>query len=110
MIRRLFAYAALLLFYTAAVFVEGDDVELDCDPCIDRPAYRIQAIVHGTSRDKFWQRVRASALQAALDMRVELDFVLYGESIDTFYLIDEIDSLSHNRLSRLIISLCFRRI
>lgn len=81
LIRRLFAYAALLLFYIAAVFVfvEGGDVELDCDPCINRPAYRIQAIVHGTYRDKFWQRVRASALQAALDMRVELDFVLYDE-------------------------------
>jgi hypothetical protein len=53
-------------------------MDLNCDPCIDRPTYRIQVIVHGTSDDKFWQRIRASSVQAGKYMRVDLDFELYG--------------------------------
>ena len=68
---------AVLILNVAEVFSAGSD--LNCDPCIDRPTYRIQAIVHGTSDDRFWQRLRASSIQAAEDMRVDLDFELYGE-------------------------------
>ena len=72
-----FASIVVLIVNVLAVFVSGQD--LNCDPCIERPTYRIQAIVHGTSDDKFWQRMRSSSIQAANDMRVELDFELYGE-------------------------------
>ena len=99
-VRRLFAYAAVL-FYISSIFVDGQNVELNCDPCINRQTYRIKAIVHGTSRDKFWQRIRASAVQAAKDMRVELDFDLYGK----FYLSNDSRSLSGNHLSRRALSL-----
>ena len=99
-VQRLFAYAAVL-FYISSIFVDGQNVELNCDPCINRQTYRIKAIVHGTSRDKFWQRIRASAVQAAKDMRVELDFDLYGK----FYLSNDSRSLSGNHLSRRALSL-----
>jgi len=70
----------VLCFNIAAAFATGEGMDLDCDPCIERPDYRIKVIVHGISSDKFWQRVRTSSMQAALDMRVKLDFNLY----DTF--------------------------
>lgn len=50
---------------------------LSCDPCIDRPSYNLRAIVHGTSDDAFWLRMRAASVQAARDMRIQLDFELY---------------------------------
>jgi len=71
-------YTALVL-NLAAIFVVGQGNGLNCDPCINRPLYRIRAIVHGTSDDMFWQRLRASSIQAANDMRVHLDFTLYDE-------------------------------
>jgi len=77
--RYLFASYAALIFELAAVLVAGQGDELKCDPCIDRPTYRIRAIVHGTSDDMFWQRMRASSIQAGNDMRVQLDFELYDE-------------------------------
>ena len=76
--KRLFASYLALILNLAAVFVAGQEMDLNCDPCIDRPTYRIQVIVHGTSDDKFWQRTRASSIQAGKDMRVDLDFELYG--------------------------------
>jgi len=75
--KRLFASYLALILNLAAVFVAGQGMDLNCDPCIDRPTYRIQVIVHGTSDDKFWQRTRASSIQAGKDMRVDLDFELY---------------------------------
>jgi len=68
------SYALLII---AVLFGAGQGRELNCDPCIDRPTYTIQAIVHGTSDDKFWRRMRASSIQAAKDMRVDLKFDLY---------------------------------
>ena len=67
------------LFLNTAVFVAGQGNDINCDPCIERPLYRIRAIVHGTSDDVFWQRLRASSIQAGKDMQVELEFDLYGE-------------------------------
>lgn len=52
-------------------------LELDCDPCIDRPTYTVRAIVHGTKIDAFWQRVRAASIQSGKDMRINLEFELY---------------------------------
>ncbi|CAB9511933.1 acid type B receptor subunit 2 [Seminavis robusta] len=52
---------------------------LDCDPCIERPSYTIQAIVHGTQNSQFWLQVKAAAVQAAKDLRVELIFDLYED-------------------------------
>lgn len=53
---------------------------LNCDPCIDRPTYTIKVIAHGTKGDPFWQRLRTASVQSALDMRVALEFELYGKS------------------------------
>mmetsp|Transcript_7169 Transcript_7169/g.17470 ORF Transcript_7169/g.17470 Transcript_7169/m.17470 type:complete len:1075 (-) Transcript_7169:74-3298(-) len=90
MIDRLFDFMMMsfsyyfLAIYTALVletiiFVASHEIDFNCDPCIDRPSYRIRAIVHGTNDDMFWQRLRASSIQAAKDMRVQLDFDLYDE-------------------------------
>ena len=75
----------VLCFNIAAAFATGEGMDLDCDPCIERPDYRIKVIVHGISNDKFWQRVRTSSMQAALDMRVKLDFNLYGKFMQIYY-------------------------
>ena len=81
--KHLFVYyaTAALILKIAAAFVADQGMGLDCDPCINRPTYRIKVIVHGTSRDRFWQRIRASSIQAGKDMRVNLEFDLYGKLI-----------------------------
>ena len=71
----------LLLLVNTVLVVASQENVLHCDPCIDRPSYRIQVIAHGISDDPFWQRMRASSIQAGKDMRVEVDFELYGESV-----------------------------
>ena len=60
---------------------DDKNILLSCDPCVDRPSYRVQVIVHGTSNEPMWQRIRASSIQAGKDMRVQLDFKLYGKSL-----------------------------
>lgn len=52
-------------------------VQPQCDPCVNRTAYTIRAIVHGISTDTFWIQIREAALQSARDMRVNLQFDLY---------------------------------
>jgi ABC-type sugar transport system substrate-binding protein len=49
---------------------------LDCDPCIKRSEYTLQAILHGTSSELFWLEMQASMRQAALDMGVSLTIEL----------------------------------
>lgn len=49
---------------------------LDCDPCIKRSQYTLQAILHGTSSDIFWLEMQASMRQAAVDMGVSLTIEL----------------------------------
>lgn len=83
-------FALLALFFNiAAAFATGDGMDLDCDPCIERPDYSVKVIVHGIASDKFWQRMRVSSRQAALDMRVKLDFDLYGKSMRICYLLSQ---------------------
>ena len=69
----------LLVVAGQAIITIQDNVS--CDPCVDRPSYRVQVIVHGTSNEPMWQRIRASSIQAGKDMRVQLDFELYGKSL-----------------------------
>ncbi|KAL3902467.1 MAG: hypothetical protein SGILL_010813, partial [Bacillariaceae sp.] len=52
----------------------------DCDPCIDRSSFTIQAIVHGPSEETFWQEMKAAMEQAGKDMGVNFVMDLY----DTF--------------------------
>ena len=67
----------LHLSAAAATAAVAPAASLSCDPCIDRPSYNLRAIVHGTSDDAFWLRMRAASVQAAKDMRIGLDFELY---------------------------------
>lgn len=76
--RRLLA-VLVLLANIAAGFATGEGADLMCEPCIERPDYTVKAIVHGTTDDRFWTRVKLSSEQAAKDMRVGLDFELYGK-------------------------------
>ena len=81
---RLQAVVLLLLLAAAAHAVAADadpppddrHPALRCDPCIDRPAYALRAIVHGTASDPFWRGLRAAAVQSARDLRIGLDFPL----------------------------------
>ncbi|CAB9514564.1 ABC transporter substrate-binding protein [Seminavis robusta] len=50
---------------------------LDCEPCINRAAYKIKAIYHGERQDPFWQPVEAAALQAADELGVDLAIQMY---------------------------------
>jgi hypothetical protein len=95
--RSLLVTFAILLFLVAlqvfvvagqAITINDDDDDnynynyvLSCDPCVDRPSYRVQVIEHGASNESMWQRIRASSIQAGKDMRVQLDFELYGKSL-----------------------------
>ena len=77
---RLLLIAVLITTTPLFTFVNAQQsLEIDCDPCIDRPTYKIRAIVHGTKDDAFWQRVRAASVQSGLDMRIDLEFDLYGK-------------------------------
>lgn len=52
-------------------------VKFDCDPCIQRNGYNIQAILHGSSGDPFWQQMQGAMVQAAKDMNVDLGVSLW---------------------------------
>lgn len=58
----------LLLFMGGAV-----SARFDCDPCIERNTYKIQAIVHGSETDPFWLQIQAAMVQAAKDVDVNFD-------------------------------------
>ena len=76
--QHLLAFLVVLL-NIAAAFATGEGSDLDCDPCIERPDYLVKVITHGTSNDEFWLKMRSSTLQAARDMRVAIEFQLYGK-------------------------------
>lgn len=69
----------VLLVSMASAFAKGEGADLMCDPCIERPDYTVKVIVHGTTDDRFWTRVLLASEQAAKDMRIQLDFDLYGK-------------------------------
>ena len=79
MVRDFKQQLVLIIILLAAVMLLGAsaDVSLQCNPCIDRPTYKIHAIVHGTKSSGFWQQVRKAAVQAASDMRVDFTMNLY---------------------------------
>ena len=77
--QHLLAVLVLLANIAAAFGATGEGADLMCDPCIERPEYTVKAIVHGTTDDRFWTRVKLSSQQAAKDMRVKLDFELHGK-------------------------------
>ena len=70
---------SVLLVSMASAFAKGEGADLMCDPCIERPDYTVKVIVHGTTDDRFWTRVLLASEQAAKDMRIQLDFDLYGK-------------------------------
>lgn len=60
-----------------------------CEPCIVREKVKVKAIVHGTQTSIFWQQARAAMLQAARDMRINMNVELY-ETLDTSVMAAEI--------------------
>lgn len=69
----------VVLLNIAAAFASGEGSDLDCDPCIERPDYVVKVITHGTANSDFWLKMKASSVQAGRDMRVTIDFPLYGK-------------------------------
>ena len=82
-------WRSILTFLFVIVFISatsseandaiGVDVSLNCDPCIQRAEYKIQAIYHGVRTDPFWLQVEASAKQMARDLNIRLNVKLYDE-------------------------------
>ena len=52
---------------------------LECDPCTVRSEYTVEAIVHGTASDVFWQQIRVAASQAAQDLGLNFRMKLNDE-------------------------------
>jgi ABC-type sugar transport system substrate-binding protein len=65
---------------------------LSCSPCMDRKTLTLQAILHGSPQDPFWQQVQASAQATAADLGVSLDVVLYDDDHDD----DSSTSITHD--------------
>jgi ABC-type sugar transport system substrate-binding protein len=66
---------------TAEFELDSDFYVGKCDPCIPRNQYRIQAIVHGTTNDVYWQQVQLAMEQASRDTGVELELTLYKDGM-----------------------------
>jgi simple sugar transport system substrate-binding protein len=64
---------ALLLCCNVA---NGGPIYFDCEPCIDRKNFTIQAIVHGTKDDPFWQQIQAAMVQTSRDLGVDFKMEL----------------------------------
>ena len=78
---------------------------VDCDPCIKRSEYTLQAILHGTSSDLFWLEMQASMRQAALDMGVSLTIEL-SEVFNAQVMAQEIkNAAASNDIDALIVTI-----
>ena len=64
--------------------------QVPCDPCTERQDIRIRGITHGAQNSPFWQRVKAAADQAGLDMNVNMQYDLYeGDEFTNFQIMAE---------------------
>ena len=81
-------------------------VQFDCDPCLDRTNYKMQAVVHGTSDDPFWQQVQATMNQAAYEMGIDFSMSLYDQqdNIDD-RMASDLYALSTANLDALIVTI-----
>ena len=68
-------------------------IHYDCDPCLERSRYQVQAIVHGTKDDPLWQQVQAAAVQAAMDMNVQFDMKL-NDKYDVSQMVKDINKVT----------------
>ena len=57
--------------------------------CVDRPSFHIQAIVHGTYNETFWQQIQAAMFQAGSDMNVTFGMKLY-DTFDSYQMASDI--------------------
>jgi simple sugar transport system substrate-binding protein len=73
--RLIFLLSSLWMLTTRCV-AQSQPPLVDCDPCIKRSEYTLQAILHGTSSEVFWLEMQASMRQTALDMGVSLTIEL----------------------------------
>ena len=68
-------------------------VSYDCDPCLERPGFKIRAIVHGTKNDPFWRPVTIAMRQVANDMRINLEIRgLASASFDEEQMVRDIET------------------
>jgi ABC-type sugar transport system substrate-binding protein len=72
-------FATAMLASSAFFGVVANGQRLDCEPCIERSKYRIQAIYHGDKQDPFWKPVEAAAIQAGKVLGVDLEVTLYDD-------------------------------
>jgi simple sugar transport system substrate-binding protein len=78
---------------------------VDCDPCIKRSEYTLQAILHGTSSEIFWLEIQASMRQAALDMGVSLTIDL-SEVFNSQVMAQEIkNAAASNAIDALLVTI-----
>jgi ABC-type sugar transport system substrate-binding protein len=62
---------------STAIIIPQPPPILQCDPCIARSDYTLQAIFHGERTDPFWLQVVAAAQQMAQDLNIRLTVTLY---------------------------------
>lgn len=102
----LLGHKALYWVMTAMMMVIASaDVQLACDPCIDRSVYTLKAILHGTSENDFWLQVQSAMRQAALDMGVQIEVDL-PQTFDSLQMAQEIaDAAKNPKYDALIVTM-----
>lgn len=67
------------LLLLATVGFGQAQVRFECDPCVERSGYKIQAITHGSDKNVHDQQVHAAMMQAAQDMKVQFGLTTLGD-------------------------------
>ena len=83
----------LLLVFVSISAAQASPLNLNCDPCIERPNFQIRAIVHGQTNDEYWIQMSAAMHQAAKDMRVDFQLDDLMEVFDPSKMASSIRSL-----------------
>jgi ABC-type sugar transport system substrate-binding protein len=95
----------VLLFSSSSSFlVLAQNLKLDCDPCIERANYNIKAITHGLSDELFWQKNKASMIEASKDMGVNFVMDLY-DTFDSETMAADIRAAADGSVDALIVTI-----
>ena len=94
----------VLLFFSSIFLVLAQNLKLDCDPCIERANYNIKAITHGLSDELFWQKNKATMVQASKDMGVNFVMDLY-ETFDSETMAADIRAAADGSFDTLIVTI-----
>ena len=92
-----FLLGSLIVAFLCCPILVRAETSFDCDPCIDRPSFAVQAIVHGTEDDDFWKQIVASMQQSSLDLRVSLNLQPLYQSYNATTMAQDIRNVLNNK-------------